>query len=369
MAYSARSLQPVIVSTVFVTFATFIVALRLYVRGIIVRKLGKEDWLALFTIFPSIGQTVTVFYQVKYGLGQHVTTLTPEQGLKSQEVLYFSILLYATALTSIKFSILSQYLQLFVRRTARVQAYILMGVVAIFGAFIILTSMLTCIPVERFWDSTQPGHCMNRRPLWFAHAAFNVCTDFAIMLLPMPTLWALQLPRKQKVTLVTIFGIGGVVCIISIIRIQTIDIATETKDPTYDTVNAAILSAVEVNTAIICASLPMLKPLAGRLCPQLWGSSSDPHSRPNYTLSGTGFTSSPKGPRMQLQSFHQPIPTTTRIVGVCPNAVLDVEKGKKDSGVNIGNERDIVMSTTIEQDIERRGDGDSERSLIIQQNR
>jgi hypothetical protein len=45
--------------------------------------------------------------------------------------------------------------------------------------------------------------------LWFTFAATSIVTDLAIWLLPMPVLKSLQLPRKQKYSLMGVFALGG----------------------------------------------------------------------------------------------------------------------------------------------------------------
>lgn len=50
-------------------------------------------------------------------------------------------------------------------------------------------------------------------------------------------------------------------CIISIIRVPTLRAAASAKDPTFDTIGASLWSLAEYNSAIICSSLPILRPL------------------------------------------------------------------------------------------------------------
>ena len=45
--------------------------------------------------------------------------------------------------------------------------------------------------------------------MWFTNAAINIATDFAIVILPIPIIKSLNLPRRQKQALIGIFAIGG----------------------------------------------------------------------------------------------------------------------------------------------------------------
>lgn len=58
-------------------------------------------------------------------------------------------------------------------------------------------------PLPRGWK------CLDTVKLVYAAAPLHIVTDFGIILLPMPMLSALQLPMKQKVMLMFIFGSGG----------------------------------------------------------------------------------------------------------------------------------------------------------------
>lgn len=51
------------------------------------------------------------------------------------------------------------------------------------------------------------------------------------------------------------------VCIVSIIRLPTLRAASMAADPTWNNVSAALWTLTELNVAILCSSLPVLRPL------------------------------------------------------------------------------------------------------------
>lgn len=57
------------------------------------------------------------------------------------------------------------------------------------------------------------------------------------------------------------------VCIISILRLQSLVEISNSADPTYDNPSAATWSSVEINVGIICSCLPLLRPLLIRWLP------------------------------------------------------------------------------------------------------
>lgn len=52
------------------------------------------------------------------------------------------------------------------------------------------------------------GHCFNVNATFQATGVFNVVSDFAILILPMPCVWRLSLPLKKKVLMTMIFATG-----------------------------------------------------------------------------------------------------------------------------------------------------------------
>lgn len=55
--------------------------------------------------------------------------------------------------------------------------------------------------------NTGKTPCINSLALW--QAILNIVTDFLMLLMPIPLLWALQLPLLQKLSLGLIFAIGS----------------------------------------------------------------------------------------------------------------------------------------------------------------
>jgi hypothetical protein len=105
----------------------------------------------------------------------------------------------------------------------------------------------------------------------------NIMTDFFVFFLPMRMVWKLNLPKRQRISLVVIFGIGFVVCISGAIRLYHSIQTNLSSDSPWDGYFFWSWSAVETNLGIICASIPPLKALVNRVFPNVFsgpGSSS-----------------------------------------------------------------------------------------------
>ncbi|KAF3049938.1 hypothetical protein E8E11_009937 [Didymella keratinophila] len=264
--HNPRGRQAVVVSATFTTLAFIIVSLRLYTRFFLVRSPGVEDYGVTLAMVCSIGLTICIGYQAQWGMGQHVQELQPDTIQKSLKAFWVSLIVYYLSLGLTKGSMLLQYRRVFTIRAFKVGNYAVMAVVVCYTFWTVFSSVFACVPVRAFWTREQ-ARCINQYAMWFTNAAINISTDFAIIILPMPVIRSLNLDRRQKTALMGIFAVGGFVCLVSILRLQSLVAISNSSDPTYDNPPAATWSSVETNVGIICSCLPLLRPLFVRWLP------------------------------------------------------------------------------------------------------
>ena len=72
-----------------------------------------------------------------------------------------------------------------------------------------LTSPRRSMPIYSNWTPMVKHYCINTDIGATIIAAFNVLTDFAILILPMPLLYKMQKPTKQKIQIMGMFLLGG----------------------------------------------------------------------------------------------------------------------------------------------------------------
>jgi hypothetical protein len=83
-----------------------------------------------------------------------------------------------------------------------------MVVVALWWTANVLQIFLICHPFALNWDSTIKGSCGNRPLTYALVGATNIATDITTLMLPVPTVWKLQMPLRLKIAITTIFCIG-----------------------------------------------------------------------------------------------------------------------------------------------------------------
>ena len=75
-------------------------------------------------------------------------------------------------------------------------------------------------PIRAYWDfqPTYPYHCLNDGYMVFSASVVNIFTDFLATVLPMPLIWNLKLPARQRIAVISIFGLGIVVNVAGSVR-------------------------------------------------------------------------------------------------------------------------------------------------------
>lgn len=69
--------------------------------------------------------------------------------------------------------------------------------------------IVLCIPREKIWNPLMTGgHCFNSNAAFQATGIFNVLSDFAILILPIPSVWRLKVPMRKKIGIMAIFSAG-----------------------------------------------------------------------------------------------------------------------------------------------------------------
>jgi hypothetical protein len=90
----------------------------------------------------------------------------------------------------------------------------------------------------------------------------NVVTDFMVYALPMPTLFRLSLPMNQRLGLVVLFSVGGIIVVAGSFRAYWVHyVLFETYDATWYGYEIWLWTAIETNVGVICGCIPALKPL------------------------------------------------------------------------------------------------------------
>lgn len=140
---------------------------------------------------------------------------------------------------------------------------------------LIFPLIFTCTPVMKNFDVfITAGSCLNRTPLYMATAVLNMATDIILLVLPVPMIVKLQMPRVQKAGLICIFCVGSATCVTSGVRLFLLFPMLKTIDQTWAIVTPGIWILVEANLVIITGALPTMRLFFRHVAPRFIGESS-----------------------------------------------------------------------------------------------
>ena len=109
-----------------------------------------------------------------------------------------------------KISVLLFYYRVFSpQRYFRWAIYIMGGYLILFLISSTLVVLLQCLPVRSFWHHEMAHRCIEQVDFYIAHGTLNFVTDLSVVLMPIPLLLKLQLPRHQKLGLIVLFLLAG----------------------------------------------------------------------------------------------------------------------------------------------------------------
>ncbi|RDL40284.1 uncharacterized protein BP5553_00263 [Venustampulla echinocandica] len=266
--------------------AAIAIALRVWVRGMKGTPLALQDWLLFLGWFFSLGLTITIIIFVGFGgLGQHQKHVSTDSVILTLQLLPAAESLWTMANTATKVSILLVYKNIFALRKFRILADTVIVIVIMLAVGNIIQCLAICRPFAFQWDKTIEGGVCGNQTLGILLVAFlNLVTDLMIVIMPMPLVWKLKMPRPKRLVLMAIFGLGIIICVITILRIVfTFSLIQNPHDSTYWIAINAIFLTLEPNLGMVNACLLLLKPLLHRLRPKL-GWASHTQSSQDYPL-------------------------------------------------------------------------------------
>ncbi|KAF2637892.1 hypothetical protein P280DRAFT_85602 [Massarina eburnea CBS 473.64] len=252
-----------IVELTLVPIALTCVLLRLWIRIGWLRRSWWDDWLMVAAMIFSCLTTALVIMAVNmYGWNIHAWDAKMDILQNGRKASLAGQTLFMLASTFVKLSILASYFRIAPKKTIfrRLVWGTFMIVLAAFVTFIVAL-WLQCLPIASYWNLLAgSGDCIPEGPPLVAQSVINVATDLMIYALPIPTLFRLTLPLPQRVGLVALFSVGGVIVVAGSFRAYWIHfVLFETYDATWYGYEIWLWTAIETNVGVICGCIPALK--------------------------------------------------------------------------------------------------------------
>lgn len=236
------------------------VGLRLKARRLAKAKLLTDDHFILLALVLYTAAAIDGFICIGYGAGRHEVTL--KHPLRFSKASFAFIVLYRPSVAAVKISVLSLYRRIFPQTGFQVLLLWYGAFVFVYTIVFMLLDIFHCSPVNRAWSGNLSS-CLNMDQIWVIGGSLNAVTDIVALSLPLPLLWKLHVTKEKRLQLIGIFLLGGFVCIISIVRCVELARVSASVDSSYAYATTIIWSTIEVGIGILCACLPVLRPILG----------------------------------------------------------------------------------------------------------
>ncbi|KAI4281625.1 MAG: hypothetical protein L6R35_005605, partial [Caloplaca aegaea] len=148
---------------------------------------------------------------VHYGCGKHILMLDLDQITGFSKAFFATLYVFATACLALKFSILFFYHRIFAVRKFTICVNIISAICIAWYIASIVSGFLICRPLNCWWDKSNPDcKCINATHVgYFITSPPDIISNLAILILPIPWLWNLQMQTRKKVAIILILLLGS----------------------------------------------------------------------------------------------------------------------------------------------------------------
>ena len=257
------------VSIAMIILPTVAIALRVWSRSIsppnhrFRKKFWHDDWLAIIGWIFSVGMSSLHYANVNNGLGQHVQYISKDDMTAILKNTYSSYFVFDIGILFPKLSVLFFYARLFEvkGRFHKICQWVAVALMIVWLCYRIPVDALPCIPVRKLWEPFTPGSCLiskNVQTIWIVHGTLDCVTDLLLLIMPLPSIWRLQMKTGKKLMVTFAFICGYANIATSIGRAAALAVSAHQKgmDWTYNAGNVSLWFIIEPAIAVVSVCLP-----------------------------------------------------------------------------------------------------------------
>ncbi|KAL6721772.1 hypothetical protein ACLMJK_000877 [Lecanora helva] len=261
---------------IFLTLLAMVaIALRFYTRRMKKAQYSYDDYMILPAMLFTIGTAVCLIVGTALGdMARHTQVDDEDWPIVTHRTVVFEQVVYASQLTQTltfgftKFTVLLLYRRIFTGEVFRKVIYVAYALVFIWTVGFFFANLLQCWPISINWTGfgQNPAYCIDNNTMLIAAAWSDMFTDVAILALPLPCIWGLQMKTVHKVGVSAIFLLGLLTVGAGAARLVVFrDVARATDsgavDITYILTPTVYWPLIESSLGIVGACLPLLRPL------------------------------------------------------------------------------------------------------------
>ncbi|KAF2467877.1 uncharacterized protein BDR25DRAFT_374150 [Lindgomyces ingoldianus] len=254
-----------------------LLAARLWSRVQPVSRLHWDDWTVIASTFLAIVNYILLFGAVIYGLGRHAVFVAFARRRIALELLFIAQVIWYWGITLVKLSVACLLLR--VKRQSRpwkIFLYSLMAFLILAACVQTVFQFTQCRPFSVYWDPRVfrqgPVKCFAKSTInanIVTFSSIQVTIDLMFSFIPITFIRKLNRPRREKVFLSVMMGLGLFASAGAIIRTIQLQYFYTSRDLFRTNVGIALWAIVELQFALIAATIPTLKAFLEKVLIQL----------------------------------------------------------------------------------------------------
>jgi hypothetical protein len=146
--------------------------------------------------------------------------------------------------------------------------YVLSAVLVSYTIAATIVKIFICNPIHAYWYGINATHgrCLEQVKVFIGDTSMSVITDLVILLLPSILILKLTMSLRKKVKVIIVLAAGGLVCVVTIIRLIWVIIYQQSTDKTWTIKRTDTITCAEITFGIIFACLPAINLLFSNIC-------------------------------------------------------------------------------------------------------
>lgn len=218
-----------------------------------------EDWLCIISWILAMTWFSLQITAASNGGGYHQWDITEDGIVRFLKTTYIINVLYSPLIFTVKLSILFMLARFFaLYRAWVIFIHIFIAVLAAYTVGATIVKINICKPIDAYWHGTDAtnGTCLDILKVFLSDTVFSVITDLTLFALPMTLISVLHLPLIKKLKIIVVLAAGGLVCVVTILRLVWVILYRNSADETWTTERTDMITCAEIAVGIICACLP-----------------------------------------------------------------------------------------------------------------
>ncbi|KAI1430161.1 hypothetical protein F5Y12DRAFT_4927 [Xylaria sp. FL1777] len=256
-----------ILQVIFLALAWLASLMRAFVKLVLLRKVGLDDYLMLLSL---LGYTATGYFVISSiiygGLGKPGVD-SPEDLEITLRNLFANMAISGPVSGLARVSIALFILRIAVTKWHRTVLYAIIGITTVITIPYFFVVVFQCSPPSHFWEKIREGtsgscnHGQVVEIYTVVWGSFSVAMDWTLGLLPIVMLWNVRINRQSKFGIAAILGFGIIAGIALIIRL----IYLRKNNQASGIIAVAISAITELALGIIAGCIATMPPLFKRM--------------------------------------------------------------------------------------------------------